>query len=200
MASISSLLRSALVSITALALLPAAAAALPRAPDVGAAAAFKSGPDKPILVWQGEGRDRGPGYRFWPRTGGRWAGRGWGGNWNGGRYWNRGGGYGWRHGGYGRHGGYYRNGWNNWGGFALGLGLGIPLGYYGSGYYGGYDYDPYYYDEPVYRPRVYRPRVRRAAPYYAEPRVYRYPRAQTGSQCDNVYLRGRNFSGCFDNR
>ena len=64
MASISSLLRSALVSITALALLPAAAAALPRAPDVGAA--FKSGPDKPILVWQGEGRDRGPGYRFWP--------------------------------------------------------------------------------------------------------------------------------------
>ena len=151
MASISSLLRSALVSITALALLPAAAAALPRAPDVGAAAAFKSGPDKPILVWQGEGRDRGPGYRFWPRTGGRWAGGGWGGNWNGGRYWNRGGGYGWRHGGYGRHGGYYRNGWNNWGGFALGLGLGIPLGYYGSGYYGGYD--PYY---APYRPRVYR--------------------------------------------
>ena len=66
MASISSLLRSALVSITALALLPAAAAALPRAPDVGAAAALNSGPDKPILVWQGEGRDRGPGYRFWP--------------------------------------------------------------------------------------------------------------------------------------
>ena len=87
-----------------------------------------------------------------------WGGRNWGGNWNGGRYWNRGGGYGWRHGGYGRHGGYYRNGWNNnWGGFALGLGLGIPLGYYGSGYYGGGyyggGYDPYY---APYRPRVYR--------------------------------------------
>ena len=60
------------------------------------------------------------------------------------------------YGGYGRR--WHGNGWGG-SGFALGLGLGIPLGYYGGGYYNNY-YNPYYgdpyYAAPVYRPRVYR--------------------------------------------
>jgi hypothetical protein len=189
MASISSLLRSGLISLTALAMLPSAAVAVPLARDMGAAAlAGGGGPDKPILVWQGEGRDRGPGYRFWPR-GGR--------NWGGGRHWGGGGGRHWGGGdwdrGHWRRGGHW-GGWGGWGsGFALGLGFGVPLGYYG----GAYDDYPGYYDEPIYRPR-YRPRVYRA-PRYLAPRDYRYPRAQTGDHCDNVYLRGSNFSGCYNN-
>jgi len=193
LSQLSSIAHSSVIALAALAVFAPAASGAPLGPVLDQPVAAGNAA-KVIPVEMGGSAFTRPYLRR------NWGGRNWGGNWNGGRYWNRGGGYGWRHGGYGRHGGYYRNGWNNWGGFALGLGLGIPLGYYGSGYYGGYDYDPYYYDEPVYRPRVYRPRVRRAAPYYAEPRVYRYPRAQTGSHCDNVYLRGRNFSGCFDNR
>jgi hypothetical protein len=90
-----------------------------------------------LALAQGEGRNHGPGYQFWPRTGhwhGNWAGRHgahWG-RWNGRHYYR----HGWR-----RHGGYW--GW----GPAIGLGIGIPLGYAlgANNYYG----------EPIYRPRYY---------------------------------------------
>src|SRR5262245_33903657 len=113
-----------------------AAAAAPVFPNIDPAVTG-AGAERPILAWGG-----GP----WRRGG--WGGGRWG------RGWNRGGwGAGW--------------GWGRWGsGFALGLGLGLPLGYYGGGYapyYGGYapyygGYYPGYYDVPVYRPRYYRPR------------------------------------------
>ena len=131
-----SLLRSGLVTAVTVASLSAAAAA-PVFPNIEPAVA--GGAEKPILVWGG-GRWRGG----W--GGGQWRRGGWGGG-----HW----GHGWRHGG---------GGWGGWGsGFALGLGLGLPLGYYGGGYapyYGGYapyygGYDPGYYDVPVYRPRYY---------------------------------------------
>jgi hypothetical protein len=144
---LSSLARSGVIALTALASLTPAASGAPLGPVVDRSLADNS-PNKPILVWQGEGRDFGPGYRVWPRVGG---GRHWGGGWNGGGWngggWN-GGGH-WRRGGWG-HGGWGHGGWGGWGsGFALGLGLGLPLGYYGGGYYGGG-----YYDAP-YRPRYY---------------------------------------------
>ena len=130
--------RSGVIALAALASLSPAASGAPLGP-VGDRAVADNSPNKPILVWQGEGRDFGPGYRVLPR--GRWGGGGgnWGGRWGGGGHW--------RHGGWG-HGGY---GWGGWGsGFALGLGLGLPLGYYGGGGY----YDNYV----PYRPRYYAPR------------------------------------------
>lgn len=149
---LSSLARSAVIALAALASLSPAANGAPIGPVLDPSVAAGSA-DNAIPVEMG-----GPGYgravpnaylRYPRRWGGNWGGGGryWNrGNWGGGRYWDGGGRY-HRWG----HGHYYRNGWNNWGGFALGLGLGIPLGYYGSGYYGGYD--PYY---APYRPRVYR--------------------------------------------
>ena len=150
---LSSLARSGVIALTALASLSPAASGAPLGPVIDPAVADNR-PNRPILVWQGEGRDHGPGYgRIWPRYGGRH----WGGGWNGRHAFDGG----WRRGGYWRHGGHWRRGggdWGGWGtGFALGLGLGVPLGYYGGGYYGGG-----YYDAP-YRPRYYRPRVYRSA-------------------------------------
>jgi hypothetical protein len=139
---LSSLARSSVIALTALASFSPAASGAPLGPVVDRSLADNN-PNKPILVWQGEGRDFGPGYRVWPR--GRWGGGG--GHWGGG--WGGGGGH-WR-GGWGHGGHWHGGGWGGWGsGFALGLGLGVPLGYYGGGYY-----DPYY--APRYRPRyVYR--------------------------------------------
>jgi hypothetical protein len=180
----SSLVRSGLIAAAAVVWLPPASFAAPVFPDLGSVSAGRSGPDQPILVWQGEGRDHGPGYRFWPRVGGGGGGH-WGGGWGGGGW----GGGRW-HGGWG-HGGYWGPGWGwgGWGsGFALGLGLGVPLGYYGgyAPYYDGYDSG--YDDPPVYRPRVYRPRV------YNAPRSYNH--GSTFGQCDNVYQTGPVYSGC----
>jgi hypothetical protein len=168
---LSSLARSSVIALAALASVPAAAPAAPLGPTFIPAVA-DSGTSKPILVEMGEGRDHGPGYGIWPRRGGgNWngGGRNWGGgNWNrGGRHW---GGGNWNNGrAYRHYGGNYRrhwrgNGWNNGGAFALGLGLGVPLGYYGGyGGYGGYDgyYDDPYYAVPVYRPRVIQRRIYR---------------------------------------
>jgi hypothetical protein len=99
-----------------------------------------------MALAQGEGRNHGPGYQFWPRTGGHWHG---GSHWNGGGHWR--GDWNGRHGAHwGRWHGHYRHGWRHggwWGwGSAIGLGIGIPLGYaLNDGYYG----------EPIYRPRYY---------------------------------------------
>ena len=133
---LSSLARAGVIALTAVASLTPAASGAPLGPVVDRSLA-KDGPDKPILVWGGELR---PGTgRVWPR--GRWGGGGWG----GGGHWRHGGG-GWGHGGH-WHGG----GWGGWGsGFALGLGFGVPLGYYGGGYYDNY---------VPYRPRYYAPRA-----------------------------------------
>lgn len=163
MAYLSSIARSGVVSliaITSLAATPSYAA--PIGPILNPNLSESS---KPLPIAMGEGRGHGPGYQIWPRMGGRgWNGGGWNG---GGRYWNGGGRWnghgrwncGWRGGGWGGGWGGWGNGWGGWGpGFALGLGLGLPLGYLGGGYYGGG-----YYDEPVYRPRynrVYRGRRR----------------------------------------
>ena len=154
-----SVARSGIFALAAVASVPAAAPAAPLGPSFIPAVA-DSGALNPTLV-QGNGRDRGPGY-VWRRNyrgGGNWAG----GNWNNGRAYRNYGGYGRHYGGYGRHYGGYGRRWhgNGWGGsgFALGLGFGIPLGYYGGGYYNNY-YNPYYgdpyYAAPAYRPRVYR--------------------------------------------
>jgi hypothetical protein len=163
---VSSFARSGLVALAALAMLPAAATAAPLGPTFDPAVASGSA-DKVIPVAQGEGRGGGPGYRFWPRVGrGNWNGGGWhGGGWRRGGCWDCGG---------------WRRGWGGWGtGFALGLGLGVPLGYYGGRYY----------DEPVYRPRrAYR------APRY-EYRDRRYNGGMQGN-CDNQYLTGPAYSGC----
>jgi hypothetical protein len=128
------------IALAALATVPAAAPAAPFGPMARPAVAA-SGAEKPILVEQGN-------LRYdWPRRG--WGGRGWGG---GRGYWRGGGRY-YGNGRYYGRGGYYRRGWRGdyWpgAGFALGLGLGIPLGYYGGGYYD--------------RPPVYRPRYRGAS-------------------------------------
>jgi hypothetical protein len=166
---LSSLARSSVVALAALSSLATAAPAAPLGPSFMPAVA-DSATLKPTLV-QGEGRDKmNPAYQIWPRNrnwggGGNWGGRNWNGggrhwngngNWNGGgRHWNGGGNW---NGGWGnryawRHGHWGHNNWNNWGpGFALGLGFGLPLGYYG-GYYNNYGG---YYDEPIYRPRAYR--------------------------------------------
>jgi len=202
----SSLARSSVVALFALASLPAAGLAAPIGPMINPTA--DSSGSKPILVEMGEGRDHGPGYRIWPRVrGGNWngGGRHWNGggrHWNGGGNWNRG----WRGGHWrgGHWGGGWGNGWGGWGpGFALGLGLGVPLGYYGGGvplgYYGGYDgYDGYYdgyYNRPVYRPRVYRDRR-----YYRQYRGYnnyrRYDGEESRDHCSNAYMTGPNFFRC----
>jgi hypothetical protein len=156
---LSSLARSGVVALAALSSLATAAPAAPLGPSIMPAVA-DGGADKPILIEMGEGRDHGPGYGIWPRRGGgNWNGGGR--NWNGGRHWDGGGnwdnGRSYRHyrGGYRRH----NRGWDGGSGFVLGLGLGVPLGYYG----GSYDnYDDGYYDVPVYRPRVIQRRVYRS--------------------------------------
>jgi hypothetical protein len=187
--NLSSVARASVIALTALASVPAMAPAAPLGPTVMPAVADNSS-NKPILVWQGEGRN-GNYRRIWPRVGGgggHWNGGG-GGHWNGGGHWGHGGN--WNHGG-------WDNGWGWGSGLGLGLGLGIPLGYYG-GYYGGGYYDPYYgggyYDDPVpvYRPRVYRPRVYRDRSYNNGRTYYNQgPRPQ----CDNEYQTGPKFSGC----
>lgn len=183
LAKLSSIARSGLVSMVALAMLPAAANAVPLGRNLDPVLAG-GGAVKAIPVEMGEGRSGGPGYRYWPRVrgGGQWNGN-WNGGWRG-RHW---------HGGHWRNGGYWGRGWGS--GVALGLGIGVPLGYYGgyrARYYDPY-YDPYYYDEPVYRPR-YRPRVsqepRRAY------RTYRNYNGEVGPHCDNAYLSGRNYNRC----
>src|SRR5262245_15961029 len=75
--------RSGVIALAAVASLSPAASGAPLGPVVDQSVADNS-PNKPILVWQGEGRDFGPGYRVWPR--GRWGGGGgnWGGRWGGG--------------------------------------------------------------------------------------------------------------------
>jgi hypothetical protein len=147
---------------------------------------------KPLLVEMGEGRDRtNPAY--WPRMrGGGWNGGG--GHWNGGGgHWNGRGG--WNHGG-----GHWGNGWGGWGpGFALGLGLGLPLGYYGGGvplgYYGGYDgYYDGYYGRPIYRPRVYRDHAYNNRRYSNNRRYYN--NEERRNHCDNQYLTGPSFFRC----
>ena len=190
---LSSMARSgvaAFIAITSLAMAPSFAA--PIGPILDPSASESTSKAFPVAM--GEGRDHGPGYQVWrPRVGG--------GNWNGGgRHWN-GGGH-WNRGWHGGHGGHWHGGWGGWGsGFALGLGLGLPLGYYGGGvplgYYGGYDgyddgyYD--YYDPPVYyRPRVYRDRVYRRT-YRND---YRYHSDDHLNHCDNAYLTGPNFFKC----
>lgn len=157
LSKISSFARSSVIALAALAALPAAASAAPLGPL--AVPAVAGGTLAPTLV-QGEGRDHGPGYQFWPRNvGGRnWNGGG-GRHWRGGRNWDRG----YRHGGYDR-GHYGRGHYNHHNGYdgynsGLYLGLGLLPSYN--------DYDPYYnnsyYNEPIYRPRVYRQRVYRHA-------------------------------------
>jgi BA14K-like protein len=157
---LSSLVRSGVVALTALASLSPAANAAPLGPVLDRATANPGG-SQPLLIAMGEGRDRSnPAYQFWPR-----GGRGGHGGWNGRQAYD--GGPGWRRGGWGgpnrgywrrgwRGGGWNGGGWGGWGpGFALGLGLGVPLGYYGGGYYGGSGYyDPNYVP---YRPRYYSP-------------------------------------------
>jgi hypothetical protein len=189
-------LRSGVIALAALCSLPAAAPAAPLGP-IGQPAIADSGV-KPIPVEMGNGRDCGPGYCGFRRGG--WNGRNWNRGWNG-RHWN--GRYagdwrrdGWRHNGW-RHG-WRRGGWGP--GLAFGLGLGLPLGYYGGGaplgyYGGGYDdYYPGYYDRPVYRPRVYY----RHRPSNYEYRSYRRGtyNGETGPHCDNAYLNGPNFYRC----
>jgi hypothetical protein len=166
-----------------------AAVAAPVYLNPGPAVADRSGGDKPILVWGGEGRVGGlnPAYRFLPRGGGHWGGGGWGGgHWGGG---------GWG-GGHWGHGGHWGSDWGGWGsGFGWGLGLGLPLGYYGG--YGDYapyydNYDPGYYDAPVYRPRVYR-----SHRYYAPRPVYDNYNSYNGYyQCENSYLTGPVRDAC----
>ena len=177
-AYLSSIARSGVVSIIALTSLATTSSfAAPVGPILNPST--PEGSSKPLPVAMGEGRDHGPGFQVWrPRMGGGWNGGGWNG---GGRHWNGGGGHwnrGW-HGGTADIGG---NGWGGWGpGFALGLGLGLPLGYYGGGvplgYYGGYDgyydgYDGYYDQPPVYRPRVYRIARTTTDRYYNNYRYY----------------------------
>ena len=157
LSQLSSLARSSILALAALASVPAAAPAAPLGPTFIPAVA-DSATVKPTLVAMGEGRDKSnPAYQVW-RKNRVYDGRGR--NWNNGRHYRNNGGnyrgryYGNNGGNYRHYGGYRRHwrghGWDNGGAFALGLGFGVPLGYYG-GYYGGG-----YYDEPVYRPRVYR--------------------------------------------
>lgn len=154
LSQLSSLARSGVIALTALASLTPAASGAPLGPVLDQPVAAGT-VNNVIPVEMGEGRDRGNPAYMWRhgRRGGNWGG----GNWGGGRNWDRGhayndnwrgryGGRYWRHGGYG----------NNWGGFALGLGLGVPLGYYAGRSYDAYD--PYY---APYRPRYYQPRVYR---------------------------------------
>lgn len=147
---LSSFARSSVIALVAIGSIPTAASAGPFGPVSKPAVANDTAP-KAIPVEMGNGRDCGPGYncgfrmrsgRSWDRgwDGRRWDRRDWRRNdytWNDRRAWRRD----WR-----RH--HRRDYWGGGSGFVLGLGLGVPLGYYGGGYY----------NEPVYRPRnrVYR--------------------------------------------
>ena len=183
---LSSLARSSILALAALASVPAAAPAAPLGPSFIPAVA-DSNTLKPTLV-QGEGRDHGPGYQIWPRTGGRnWTGgrRNWDGgrNWDRDRNWDNGRHY--RH--YGGHRRHWRgDGWGSGGAFALGLGLGLPLGYYGGYYNDDYYGDPYY-SAPVYR---YRPRV-------IQRRVYRSGGSAHVQWCYNRYRSYRAWDNTF---
>jgi hypothetical protein len=146
LSQLSSLARSGAIALTALASLSPAASGAPLGQLLDQPV-VAGGANKVIPVEMGEGRDgMNPAYMWRYNRGPRnWDGGGrryYSGDWHGGH----GGYYGRRH-----YGGHY----NNWGGFALGLGLGVPLGYYAGR---SYDYyDPYYAPyRPRYAPRVYR--------------------------------------------
>ena len=116
--NLSLLARWSVITLTALATLPAAATAAPLGPVGPTAFADDSGA---ALLHSA-----------------RWGGGRWGGGWGHRGFW--------RHGGWGHYGGWgRRRGWGGWGsGFALGLGLGLPLGYYDSPYYARPYYRRYY--------------------------------------------------------
>jgi hypothetical protein len=185
---LSSLARSSVIALAALATVATAAPAAPLGPTVMPAVA-DSGALKPTLV-QGEGRDKwNPAYQVWPRrnfSGRNWSGRS-GRNWDNRRAFRR-----------DRYSDYrpYRRHWrgNRWGrgsAFALGLGFGVPLGYYG-GYYDNY-YDPYY-AAPVYRPRVIQRRVYNNYRGYNNYR--RYDSEESRNHCGNAYITGPRFFRC----